>query len=324
MGINGKNITKISAQICKLLMEIVEQKNPNISHSFLSSEFGNDVTKFLLQENYLTSGHNLETYWLGGEDKDVDVEWNEKLNSFAYLSLSGKFTAIKEDGLKTYDADISKIVNFLAAEFDVLESSKTKQNQHLEGLLYFVGNAQIGKKKVAIFFARRLNDNTIFKKIEEFFIKESTTSLPKLILTSSNHLCPESLKTKAKIISIPKLLGLANSKALFNIDYVANILFGSSDDDTKPYAHCSEGGSTLFVGDKNWDVKGQSQRQVIKIMCELYSQNPDSKMRWNAVLSMADLDESSSRFKDLFKKSSVKDAIDHGKGFVWFKTAEIS
>jgi len=31
-------------------MEIVEQKNPNISHSVLSSEFGDEVTNFLLRE----------------------------------------------------------------------------------------------------------------------------------------------------------------------------------------------------------------------------------------------------------------------------------
>ena len=165
MGFNGKNLTP---QICKLLMEIVEQKNPNISHSVLFSEFGKDVAKFLIDQNYLTQGESLESYWLGSEDKDVYVEWNEKLKSFAYVSSSGKFVAVKEDDLKTYDANFEKIVSFLAKEFDVLESSKTKQNQHLEGLLFFVGEARISKKKVAVFFARRLNDNEVLKKVEEF------------------------------------------------------------------------------------------------------------------------------------------------------------
>ena len=318
MGINGKNLIKISPQICKLLMEIVEQKNPNISHSVLSSEFGDEVTNFLLREKYLTDGHNLETYWLGGEDKDVNVEWNEKLKSFAYLCASGKYIPIKENELKTYDADFDKIVNFLAKEFDVLESSKTKQNQHLEGLLFFVGNALINKKKFAIFFARRLNDSAVFKKIEEFFIKESTSSLPKLILTSSNQFCPDSLKTKAKIISIPKLLDLANSKDLFNMDYVANVLSGNSDSDPKPYVYCSEDGSNLCVGEKSWSIKGDKQRQIIKIMCDFYAENPDAKTRWNTILEEADI-ETSSRFRDLFKNSAVIEAVDYKDGFVWFK-----
>jgi hypothetical protein len=318
MGLNGKNLTKISPQICKLLMGIVEQGNPNISHSVLFSEFGDDVANFLLTKNYLNKAQDLKTYWLGGEDKDVDVEWNKELKSFSYLSLSGKYIPIKEDELKTYDANIAEIVNFLAAEFDVSESSKTTKNQHLEGLLYFVGEARINKRKIAIFFARRLNDNKAFKKIEEFFIKQSTSNLPKLILTSSNQHCPESLKTRAKIISIPKLLEMANNKALFNMDYVANILFGTAGDEIKPHIYCSEDASTLFVGDKRWSIRGDKQRQIIKIMCDHYLENPEERPRWNSILNEADM-ETSSRFRDLFKDSSVKEAISHADGLVWFK-----
>ena len=317
MGFNGKNLTP---QICKLLMEIVEQKNPNISHSVLFSEFGKDVAKFLIDQNYLTQGESLESYWLGSEDKDVYVEWNEKLKSFAYVSSSGKFVAVKEDDLKTYDANFEKIVSFLAKEFEVSESSKTKQNQHLEGLLFFVGEARINKKKVAVFFARRLNDNEVLKKVEEFFIKP-TSSLIKLILTSSNHLSPESLKNKSKIISIPKLLGLANSKALFNMDYVANIIFGIGSDEAKPDVYCTEDASTLFVGDKIWSIKGDKQRQIIKLMCENYLENPAKKTRWQELLDDADI-ETSSRSRDFFKGSAVAEAINHKDGFVWFKTDE--
>lgn len=317
MGFNGKNLTP---QICKLLMEIVEQKNPNISHSVLFSEFGKDVAKFLIDQNYLTQGESLESYWLGSEDKDVYVEWNEKLKSFAYLSLAGKFVAIDDDELKTYDASFEKIVSFLAKEFDVSESSKTKQNQHLEGLLFFVGEARINKKKVAIFFARRLNDNEVLKKVEEFFIKP-TSSLTKLILTSSNHLSPESLKNKSKIISIPKLLGLANSKALFNMDYVANVIFGIGSDEAKPDVYCTEDASVLFIGDKSWSIKGDKQRQILKLMCEHYLENPEKKTRWQELLDDADI-ETSSRSRDFFKGSAVTEAINHKDGFVWFKTDE--
>ena len=317
MGFNGKNLTP---QICKLLMDIVEQKNPNISHSVLFSEFGKDVAKFLIDQNYLTQGESLESYWLGSEDKDVYVEWNEKLKSFAYLSLAGKFVAIDDDELKTYDANFEKIVSFLAKEFDVSESSRTKQNQHLEGLLFFVGEARINKKKVAVFFARRLNDNEALKKVEEFFIKP-TSSLTKLVLTSSNHLSPESLKNKSKIISIPKLLGLSNSKALFNMDYVSNVIFGIGSDEAKPDVYCTEDASTLFVGDKSWGIKGDKQRQIIKLMCNHYLENPEKKIRWQKLLDDADI-ETSSRSKDFFKGSAVAEAINHKDGFVWFKTDE--
>lgn len=323
MGDIRKDLTKLSPRICNLLMEIVEQKNPNISHSVLTSEFGDEATKFLLKENYLTSGHNLESYWLSSEDKDVDVEWNEKLKSFAYLSSSGKYMPVKEDDLKTYDADFDQIINFLAKEFDVLESSKTTQNKHLEGILYFVGNAYVQKKKIAIFFARRLNDNSVLKKVEEFFLRGSTSSLSKLILTSSNSHCPESLKTKAKIISIPKLLELANSKALFNIDYIANVVFGGSENEPKPYVYCNEDGSSLYIGNKSWTVNGDKQRQIIKIMCDFYAENPGEKIRWNSVLDQADI-ETTSRFRDIFKKSAVEEAMDYQKGFVWFQADENS
>ena len=315
MGITGKTITKITPHIFKLLMEIVEQKDPNISHSSLMSEAGRDVANFLLKENYLTKGCDSNSFWLG--DEDVNVEWNEELQSYVYLSCSGKFIAVNEEELKTYDIDIDKIVNFLAKEFDVLESSKTNENKHLKGILYFAGNAHVQKKKISIFFARRLNDRATFKKIEEFFIKP-ITSFPTLILTSSNHLCPEVLKSGTKIISITNLLGLANGKDLFNFDYVANVIFGCGSNEVRPYIYCSEDGSILHVGNKNWNVGGDKQRQVIKIMCDNYLKNPDQKMRWNSIINEADM-ETQSRFQDMFKNSAVKEAIDHDKGLVWFK-----
>ena len=323
MGINGKNIvTKVSIQICKLLMGIIEQYDAVIAHRVLISELGDDGAKFLLKENFLTKGHNLEHYWDGDDDKWVD--WYDHLNSFAYLSLSG-LIKVSEDDLKTYNINFSRIMDFLATELDVFESSRVKQNQYLEGSLYFVGNAQIHKRKVAIFFARRLNDHEVFEQIEEFFIKESVTSLPKLILTSSIQFYPKSLQaSKVKIISIPKILDLStNNKILFNIDYINNVLFGSGSNESKPHIYCSQDGSVLFIGDKDWNIKGDKQRQIIKIMCDSYAQNSNAKQRWNTILAVADIETSASP-RNFFKGSTVINAINYGKGFVWFNDAENS
>lgn len=314
MGFNGKNLT---AQICQLLMEITEQENPRISHPVLVSEIGQDIAKFLIDQNYLIPGRNLDTYWLGG-DEDIDVEWNEELQSFAYLSC-GKFIAVKEDHLKTFNINFTKLNSFLAQEFDVFESSKIKENQYLNGFLFFIGQTKIDKRNLALFFARRLNDNQVLRKVEEFFIQESITPLPKLILTSSNQYCPSSLKNIATIISIPKLLTRANNQALFNIDYIAHIIFGMNNQEARPHIYCTKDGGTLFIGDKSWNIKGDKQRQIIKIMCDHYLSNPQEKIRWNNVLSIADLDSSNSRYRDVFKDSAVKEAICHGNGFVWFK-----
>lgn len=314
---------KISAQIFQLLMEAADQQNPSISHSVLSSELGEECVKFLLKESYLERGRDLETYWLSGEDADVEIEWIEKLQSFVYLSRRGKLVPIKDEELKTYDVNFGRISDFIAKELDVFPSSRNKQSEYLEGLLHFVGEAQIQKRRVAVFFARRVTHHIALNQIEEFFIKESPTSLPKLILTSSNYLSPESLRTsKAKIISIPKLLKSAKEKSILNMDYIGNVLFANAGDELKAHVRCTEDGSTLFVGDKSWIIKGDKQRQIIKVMCDLYAENPDGEMRWNIVLSMAELDESTSRFKDFFKDSAIKEAIAHAKGFVWFKTEE--
>ena len=93
---------------------------------------------------------------------------------------------VNEDDLKTYDANFSRIVEFLANEFDVTASSRVKSNEHVEKLLYFVGDTRLNNKKtISVYFARRLSDPEIFKKIDEFFLKQSTSRLKKLILTSS-------------------------------------------------------------------------------------------------------------------------------------------
>ncbi len=319
MGLDGKNIavTKLSVQICKLLMGIVEQYEANIANRVLLSELGDEGAKFLLKENFLTKGRDLEHYWNGDDDKNV--EWYDHLNSFAYLSLSG-LVEVSEDDLKTYDVNFSKIVEFLADEFDVSRSSRTKNNEHIENLLYFVGDARLSNKKmISVYFARRLSDAGVFKKVDEFFLKQSTTRLKKLILTSSPNIYPETTKTGASIISIPKLLEMANGKKLLNLDYIANVVFNKNNEDPKPYIHCTEDGSLLFIGEKSWNVGGSKKRQIIKLMCDHYAENPQEQLKWEELLIEADIDESTtSRFRDMFKDSKLKELIAHKDGYVWF------
>lgn len=312
---------QISAQVCKLLMGIVEQSYANITNSILLDELNDEeVKKFLLKENFLTKGKDSDSCWDGDDYKYVD--WYDHLNSFAYLSLSGLVKVI-EDDLKTYDINLSRIVDFFADEFEVASNSRTKNNEHIKDILYFVGDTRLSNQKMAsIYFARRLSRPENFKRIDEFFLKQSTTRLKKLILTSSNIIYPDTTKAGSKIISVSKLLDLANNnKNLFNLDYVTNVVFSKGDDFLKPYVYCTGDGSLLFIGEENWKVKGSKQRQVIKIMCDHYAKAPDKKLKWDALLIEADLDESMSlRFRDLFKDSAVKEAIIYDDGFVWFKT----
>jgi hypothetical protein len=319
MGLDGKNIavTKISVQICKLLMGIIEQYEANIANRVLLSELGDEGAKFLLKENFLTKGRDLEHYWNG--DYDKNVEWYDHLNSFAYLSLGG-LVEVSEDDLKTYDVNFSRVVKFLADEFDVTNGSRVKSNEHIENLLYFVGDARLSNKKmISVYFSRRLSDPEVFKKVDEFFLKQSTTKLKKLILTSSPIIYPETTKTGSSIISIPKLLEMANSKKLLNLDYIANVVFNKNNEDPKPYIHCTEDGSLLFIGEKNWSVGGSKKRQIIKLMCDHYAENPQEKLKWDELLIEADIDESTtSRFRDMFKDSKLKELIAHKDGYVWF------
>ena len=309
---------RINSQIFKLLINIAEQADPNITYASLQSNLGKKVADNLIQNNFFNKGRDLETYYLADQDREAYIEWNENQNSFVYLSDFGKFLPIPEDELKTFDINFVKLTDFIANQFDVSKNSRKNPNNYLDNLLFFIGEENIKKKKYAIFFARRLNDQMNFKKIDEFFSKESPTKFPKLILTSSNQYCPTKINDKAKIISIPKLLTFSKD-SLFNMDYIANILRSGAIDEYKPHIYCNEDASALFVGNNSIDIKGDKQRQIIKVMCDLYADNSDSKMRWSNVLNIADI-ETESRFSDIFKKSAVKEMMSAKDGFVWFKT----
>ena len=310
---------KITSQILQLLIETAEQADPNISYPVLKSNLGKEIANYLIDQNFLTKGHNLETYYLPNQDKEAYVEWNDSLKSFAYLSDFGRFLPIESDELKTFDINFETLINFLCDELNISLGNRNKNPKYLDGILYFMGESHIGKKKTAIFLARRINNQKHYNQIEEFFHKQSPTKLPKLILTSSNSSCPESFRNRAKIISIPKLLTHAKDNSLFNMDYIENVLLSNSGNEFKPYVHCTEDASTLFIGDKSFDIKGDKQRQIIKVMCDLYFENPDSKMRWNTLVSIADI-ETESRYRDMFKNSSVRNVIVNEDGLVWFKT----
>jgi len=313
---------KINSQIFKLLIDIAEQADPNITYSHLKSNLGKEIADNLIQNNFFIKGRDLETYYLANQDKEAYVEWSDDLNSFVYLSDFGKFLPVAEEELRTYDINFTKLTDFIANQFDVSQSSRKNANNYLDDLLFFIGEENIEKKKYAIFFARRLNNKIHFKKIDEFFLKESPTKFPKLILTSSNEYCPSKLSDGGKIISIPKLLTFSKDR-LFNMDYISNILNKGADDEYKPYIHCSEGGAVLFIGDKSYDVGGVSQRLAIEIMCRHYLKNGNEKIRWRTVMDEID-SNSDSRARDLFRKSKISDLILSKGGFIWFKTEKNS
>ena len=310
---------KIDSQIFKLLVDIAEQSDPNITYSHLKSNLGKEIADNLIQNDFLTKGRDLETYYLPSQDKEAYIEWSDDKNSFVYLSDYGKFLPVPEDELKTFDINnFTKLTDFIADQFDISKSSRKNSNNYLDNLLFFIGEENISKKKIAIFFARRLNHQSIFQKIDEFFLKESPTTFPKLILTSSNEHCPSKLTQKSKIISIPKLLTFSKDK-LFNMEYISNVLIRGADDEFKSYIRCTEDAGTLFVGDDIYEVGGDKQRQIIKIMCDSYLDEPKAKVRWRYILDEADMEESS-KFRDIFKNSKVAEALDAKNGFVWFKT----
>jgi len=236
---------KIDSQIFKLLIDIVEQADPNITYSHLKSNLGKEIADNLIQNNFLTKGRDLETYYLPSQDKEAYIEWSDDENSFVYLSDYGKFLPVPEDELKTFDINFAKLTDFIADQFDVSQSSRKNANNYLDDLLFFIGEENIEKKKYTIFFARRLNNQIDFKKIDEFFLKESPTKFSKLILTSSNEHCLTKLSDGGKIISIPKLLTFSKG-ILFNMDYISNVLSKGADDEYKPHIHCLEGGAVLF------------------------------------------------------------------------------
>lgn len=313
---------KLDSQTFKLLIDIVEQADPNITHSHLKSNLGTKITNNLIQNNYFNKGRDLETYYLPGQDREAYVEWSDDHNSFVYLSDFGKFLPVAEEELKTYDINFTKLTDFIADQFDISKNSRKNSNGFIDDNLFFLGEEHIKKKKHAIFFARRLNDQINFKKIDEFFLKESPTKFSKLILTSSNEHCPNKLSQKSKIISIPKLLTLSQGK-LFNMEYISNVLIRGADDEYKPYIRCTEDAGTLFIGDDIYEIGGDKQRQIIKIMCDSYIDEPEAKVRWRYILDEANIDEDS-KFRDIFKKSKVEKALDAKDGFVWFKTEENS
>lgn len=313
---------KINAPIFKLLIATAEQAEPNIAYSVLKSGLGKEIADSLIQNDFLTKGRDLESYYLPSQDKDAYVDWNEEMESFVYLSDLGKFLPIPEDELKTFDINFTKLTDFIADKFDISKNSRKNSNGHIDDNLFFLGEEHIKKKKYAIFFARRLNDQINFKKIDEFFLKESPTKFPKLILTSSNEHCPNKLTQKSKIISIQKLLTFSQGK-LFNMEYISNVLIRGADDEYKPYIRCTEDAGTLFIGDDIYEIGGDKQRQIIKIMCDPYIDEPEAKVRWRYILDEANIDEDS-KFRDIFKKSKVEKALDAKDGFVWFKNEENS
>jgi hypothetical protein len=313
---------KLDSQTFKLLIDIVEQADPNITYSHLKSNLGKETANNLIQNNYFNKGRDLETYYLPGQDREVYVEWNNDENSYFYLSDFGKLLPVEEEEVKTYDINFTKLTEFIANQFDISKNSRKDSNSYLNDLLFFVGDTNINKKKHAIFFARRLTNQMIFRDVDQLFLDESPTKFPKLILTSSNEYCPTKLSDDGKIISIPKLLTFSKDK-LFNMDYISNVLGKGAGDEYKPYIHCSEGGAVLFIGDESYDVGGVSQRQAIEIMCRHYLKNGNEKIRWRTVMDEINPD-SDSRARDLFRKSQISDLIQSKNGFVWFKTEENS
>ena len=177
---------KITREVFEFLLRLCEQLGSRVSWNTLSETHG-DIIGDVLASGFLKQGPNRNTVLcLTADDEfDVPVERDGTTGRFQYFHPEAGFRPVNPDQLRQYDLGLERFITLIAAGIGVPASQRVELL--LEDLLWDLGDVQITRRTIPIFFVRRLDAPGNYERVHDA-LGEIGGRTGGLVMTSSRRL----------------------------------------------------------------------------------------------------------------------------------------
>jgi hypothetical protein len=246
-----------------ILFKGIETRSGRISSSVLDNHVSARIAASLRESGLLAkdSDSSAITPPADYDDTPIPLSWSPEDDSYGYFSSTSGWIDVETDGLAQYRVDIPAIVSSLISKID--DRSPPTSIHLLENTLWEAGDLRLPgrSRRVSVWFARRLHDTSIWKRIQEMMRARPSADLRILLTTTPAARLPA--QSAHDHIIVPVLDVLEHGAFVIDPAILAERIknpFGATDQIVKPAADFG----VISIRGKDYPFRGVKQRAIMR------------------------------------------------------------
>ncbi len=254
------------------------------------------------------------------DDRPVDLVWDSEARGYRWFSPTSGWVRANEEDVKVHILDLDWLIGVLGEGVGI----KRRFAPHclVDGHLWDLGEAWIGKRKIAVLFGRRLGHAENLNRVCGA-LTHRVGRPPGVLLTSNAAVSPHTdIPGRHRVIPLHNCFDMGTKKFGLDLDVIAGIVGGGQSLHPDQPIQPSPDFRFIRVGDRTFKFGGDKQRQVIKY---LYTRWRDGEERVSSATMLEELEFSHGmRVRDLFKDHpDWNDLIVYEGGACWLRCDEL-
>jgi hypothetical protein len=316
MTVSG-DLRGLGAEVFDFVVNLLERDPPEVSGAVLVEAFP-EVGQRLIDCGALRPIANATIVTCRACDADhpADVEFDASVSGYRHFCPEAGWVGVPAEDLKRYRADLLWLLAELRRGLEI--SDRMPPSCLVEGVLWDLGEAWLGKRKATVLFGRRLSQSENLDQAWDALTNRVGLP-PGVLLTTSIGLARHSdVPGRHRIAPLKDCLKPAAVGIAIDLDILAGIVGGERPLHPDLPIHPSADFRVVRVGDRMFHFGGDKHRQVIEY---LYMRWRDGEERVSTAAMFEDLEfPAKTRLRDLFKDHrNWKDLIGYGDGACWLK-----
>lgn len=272
---------------------------------------------WLRKEGALCKGRLLQGFLVDDdfEGPPCEVAWRSETGSYAYLSRTGGWVEVPPEHLRLWVLDLDWLLRQICEAVAI--GPRPGPVELVEGILWDLGEAWLGRHKGTVLFGRRLGEVANLDAAQDVLVRRSGRPAGVLLTTSgrlSRHLV---LPGGFRVLSMDDCRVREQPGLYLDMRVIEGAVRGGGPTDVAPVQTSADGGH-VRVHDREFVFTGDIQRAIVRQLVEAWKSG-QPKLRTQHVL-----EEAGSRAQQLRRAfgghQNWQDLIGYGQGFCWLKT----
>lgn len=306
----------LGADAVDLLLTLMEAPEAWLSGAALHDFYPDAGTALIAAGALKDDGYEPVTTGMADhDDLPVHVTWRPEVGGYAYFSPSAGWVKVDNERLTRYRVDLDWFLGFVAAAVKV--SGPQRWQCLVPDILWDLGDAWIGKRKVAVLLGRRVSTSRTLDEVCDALARRVGRPPGVLLTTTRRHARHVRIPGQHRILALADCLRGNGNGLRLDLEVINGVFAGLRPQMTLQPVEASADFRIVRAKGETFAFRGDKQRQVIGYMYERWL---DGVERVSIADMMDDLDfPIKTRLRDLFKKHPAWETlVKEEGGSTWF------
>jgi hypothetical protein len=289
----------VSSKAMELAWRLCEQPRPEIAGDVLRTHFGGVGDELVRVAGLVaTAPAEVAVMSVDHDDRPLELEWDPEHQALTGFHPEAGVVVVGQEARRRYRLDVDWLLSLIRHQLGVPAATRTVPL--VDGVLWDLGDAWIGKRKASVLFARRLvrtgnldaAGDALTRRVGRppGILLTSTPTVPRHVVLPGQH----------SIIPITGCVRQDSSSFALDLDVISGVLNGMRPQRPPRLIDPSPDFRVVRALGKTFRFKGDKQRQVLEC---LHNRWLDGDDRVGVAKIVAELGfRPDKRMRDVFRK----------------------